>query len=67
MQVGRAVDAINKIISRQQELNEKRKKYEEEKAQNEAAASVVHIPDVCGLGRMGSEARAFVYGQAVDE
>jgi hypothetical protein len=54
-QVGRAVEAINKIISRQHELSEKRKKYEEGKAQQEAAASVVHVPDVCSKIAIYSE------------
>lgn len=41
------MEAIQKIVSRQAELNEKKKKYEEEKANQEANAQVVHMPDVC--------------------
>lgn len=47
VQVAKAVEAIQKIVSRQAELNEKKKKYEEDKANQEANAQVVHMPDVC--------------------
>lgn len=47
LQVAKAAEAIQKIIDRQVELNEKRKKFEEDKANMQAAAHVVHVPDVC--------------------